>query len=48
LFYSDSINNDDQWSATDYYKKLQFNGDLGQRMAAAFEEVLALVINRFV
>jgi hypothetical protein len=22
-------------------KKLQFNGDLGQRMAAAFEEVLA-------
>jgi hypothetical protein len=28
--------------------KLQFNGDLGQRMATAFEEVLALVINRFV
>jgi hypothetical protein len=27
VFYSDSINNDDQWSATDY-KKLQFNGDL--------------------
>lgn len=42
VFYSDSINNDDQWSATDYYKKLQFNGDLGQRMAAAFEEVFSL------
>lgn len=41
-FYSDTINNDDQWSAADYYKKLQFNGDLGQRMAAAFQEVFSL------
>ena len=42
VFYSDSINTDDQWSATDYYKKLQFDGDLGQRMAAAFQEVFSL------
>ena len=42
VFYSDNINNDDQWSAADYYKKLQFNGDLGQRMAAAFQEAFSL------
>ena len=42
VFYSDTINENDQWSAADYYKKLQFNGDLGQRMAAAFQEAFSL------
>jgi len=42
VFYSDTINETDQWSAADYYKKLQFNGDLGQRMAAAFQEAFSL------
>jgi hypothetical protein len=26
VFYSDSINNDDQWSATDYYKNYSLTG----------------------
>ena len=42
VFYSDTINETDQWSAADYHKKLQFNGDLGQRMAAAFQEAFSL------
>lgn len=42
VFYSDKINENDQWSTANYYKKLQFNGDLGERMAAAFQEVFCL------
>lgn len=42
VFYSDTINDNDQWNNADYHKKLQFNGDLGQRMSAAFQEVFSL------
>lgn len=42
VFYSDSITLNDQWNTAHYHKKLQYNGDLGQRMATAFEEVFSL------
>ncbi|MEC4004370.1 TIGR04282 family arsenosugar biosynthesis glycosyltransferase [Flavobacterium sp. SUN052] len=42
VFYSDTINENDQWNEDGYYKKLQYNGDLGERMNAAFKEVFNL------
>ena len=36
LFYSNEINHQDDWSAADFRKEVQANGDLGDRMKAAF------------
>ncbi len=36
LFYSNEINFADDWSAADFQKEVQANGDLGDRMKAAF------------
>jgi len=36
LFYSNKINFDDDWSEEDFHKAVQHNGDLGDRMKAAF------------
>lgn len=38
LFYSNEINNEDDWSNADFNKLLQYNGGLGERMQYAFEE----------
>ncbi len=40
LFYSDFIEESDAWQSTHFTKKIQRNGDLGERMAHAFDEVL--------
>lgn len=40
LFYSDFIEESDAWQSTHFTKKKQRNGDLGERMAHAFGEVL--------
>ena len=40
LFYSQEINNNDDWSAVDFIKRIQFEGDLGEKMSHAFETVL--------
>lgn len=40
LFYSSYIDTDDQWSPQKFYKKLQAPGDLGEKMARAFEATL--------
>lgn len=36
LFYSDFIENNDEWPAADFIKKTQASGDLGARMEQAF------------
>ncbi|MFK8102455.1 MAG: TIGR04282 family arsenosugar biosynthesis glycosyltransferase [Saprospiraceae bacterium] len=36
LFYSENINENDDWSSDDFQKLLQQDGDLGVRMQAAF------------
>jgi len=36
LFYSNKINAEDDWSKEDFHKAVQHNGDLGDRMKAAF------------
>jgi len=36
LFYSNEINSEDDWSSEDFHKEVQANGDLGDRMKAAF------------
>ncbi len=36
LFYSETINENDDWSRDDFQKLLQHDGDLGMRMKAAF------------
>ena len=41
LFYASTINEHDEWSADRFEKRVQPNGNLGDRMRAAFEEVLA-------
>ena len=41
LFYSDSIDPDDGWPATDFQKKRQSDGELGERMRQAFETAFA-------
>lgn len=38
LFYSQFIENEDDWSNNDFEKLLQINAGLGEKMAAAFEE----------
>ncbi len=38
LFYSHFIDNNDEWSNDSFNKKLQIDGDLGQKMAAGFQE----------
>ncbi|MFK7947549.1 MAG: TIGR04282 family arsenosugar biosynthesis glycosyltransferase [Saprospiraceae bacterium] len=37
LFYSHFIDNNDEWSNSDFDKQLQINGDLGEKMTAGFE-----------
>ncbi len=37
LLYSDHVDETDEWSAALFHKGLQHPGDLGQRMAAAFD-----------
>jgi hypothetical protein len=38
VYYSEAIWQDDIWDATIYQKKLQSDGDLGVKMASAFQE----------
>lgn len=42
VFYSDTIIENDQWNSGKYHKKKQHDGDLGQRMETAFQEVFEL------
>ncbi|NND33499.1 MAG: glycosyltransferase [Saprospiraceae bacterium] len=42
LFYSDYIEQEDEWSAEAFKKCLQTGLDLGERMANAFEQVMKL------
>lgn len=42
LFYSDFIEKKDEWQAAKFRKMLQHEGDLGQRLSAAFEHSLPL------
>lgn len=37
LFYSHFIDKKDEWSAEDFQKHLQIDGDLGEKMAAGFQ-----------
>lgn len=41
LFYGSFIDAEDNWSSDRYEKRLQVSGDLGDRLRAGFEEVLA-------
>ena len=41
LFYDTELNSKDDWSPQDYIKEVQVNGDLGDRMQAAFKRVLS-------
>jgi len=41
LFYDQSIDTEDSWSADLFLKKVQSSGDLGQRMEDAFKSVLS-------
>ncbi|MFT7299441.1 MAG: rSAM/selenodomain-associated transferase 1 [Sphingobacteriales bacterium] len=41
LFYDTTILENDDWSSADFDKYLQYNGDLGERMAFAFKETFA-------
>jgi len=38
LFYSDSVDNNDQWSLDDFKKYLQADGDLGDKLKQAFAQ----------
>ena len=40
VYYSEEIEPDDLWSEVAHAKKQQSKGDLGRRMASAFEEIL--------
>lgn len=40
LYYSNYIDREDKWPNENFQKALQPNGDLGERMATAFQEVL--------
>jgi rSAM/selenodomain-associated transferase 1 len=40
VYYDQFIDNDDLWSNREYFKKLQIEGGLGEKMHAAFEELL--------
>lgn len=41
LFYSQFINSKDDWSEDQFVKNLQIDGDLGTKMATAFQTVLS-------
>lgn len=41
VFYADEVDESDIWQGTRYVKRQQQGGDLGQRMAYAFDAVLA-------
>lgn len=41
LFYAESVNHNDAWSNNKFNKQLQHQGDLGDRMNAAFSLVLS-------
>lgn len=40
VFYSSYIDSDDQWPSAQFHKRLQGTGDLGDKMAQAFAEIL--------
>lgn len=40
LYYSDFVDEEDEWPAAQFVKKTQYDGDLGERMSHAFAEVL--------
>jgi rSAM/selenodomain-associated transferase 1 len=40
LYYSDYVDQDDEWPGSDFVKKKQSAGDLGERMSRAFAEVM--------
>lgn len=40
VFYDDTIILEDDWNPDSFYKKLQSKGDLGDRMRAAFHDIL--------
>jgi rSAM/selenodomain-associated transferase 1 len=42
VFYDSEIEENDIWSGTSYQKKLQSNGDLGQRMHEAFKTLFEM------
>ncbi|MCG9792248.1 TIGR04282 family arsenosugar biosynthesis glycosyltransferase [Flavobacterium algicola] len=42
VFYDTTIIENDIWNNINYHKKIQAQGDLGQRMQAAFEELFAM------
>lgn len=48
LFYDTSIVENDKWSSSDFDKYVQFNGDLGERMANAFQETFAQGLKKVV
>ena len=48
LFYSDFINENDEWSQEDFSKKMQIDGDLGERMEQAFRAAFAAGAQRVV
>jgi uncharacterized protein len=41
VFYHEAIEENDCWSATSFYKEVQINSDLGEKMKAAFVTVFA-------
>lgn len=41
LFYSDFLENGDEWSETDFQKKVQTGADLGERMENAFRQAFS-------
>ncbi len=40
LYYSDFVDEMDEWPGSDFIKKIQSGKDIGQRMARCFEEVM--------
>lgn len=46
VYYSDSVEVEDEWLSKSVYKKIQQGTDLGQRMWQAFQEVFALGYER--
>lgn len=42
VYYDQFIDDDDLWPNQEYFKKLQIEGGLGEKMHAAFEELLPL------
>ena len=42
LFYSDFVDSTDDWSNVVFQKKMQIQGDLGEKMHTAFSEILSL------